>query len=80
MKNKEVENILDKVAAGIRSEQVDTSAANEATERVWARLSVEADARTMQAHHPPDHPSAAAAPGTPEDACAPQTRCSGEVC
>src|SRR5260370_368036 len=71
MKNKEVENILDKVAAGIRSEQVDTSAANEATERVWARLSVEADTRTMQAHHPPDHPSAAAAPGTPVYASAP---------
>ena len=77
MKNKEVENILDNVTAGIRNEQVDAAAANEATERVWARLSVEADARTMQAHHPPDHPSAAAAPGTPVYASAPANTIEG---
>ena len=50
MKNKELENILDKVTAGIRDEQVDAAVANDATERVWAQLSVEAAARKMQAN------------------------------
>jgi len=41
MKNKELNHILDQVAAGIRSEQTDSAIVNEATERVWARLSTE---------------------------------------
>jgi hypothetical protein len=44
MKNKELENILDKVTVGIRNEQVDSAVVNDATERVWARLSVAAEA------------------------------------
>ncbi len=50
MKNKELENILDKVTAGIRNEQVDAVVASDATERVWAQLSVAADARGMRAN------------------------------
>ena len=38
MKKKELDNMLDKIAAGIRSEQVDDKAVNEATGRVWSRL------------------------------------------
>ena len=38
MKKKELDNMLDKIAAGIRSEQVDDAAANEATGRVWSRM------------------------------------------
>ena len=34
MKKKELDNMLDKIAAGIRSEQVDDGAVNEATGRV----------------------------------------------
>src|SRR5437660_1590299 len=71
MKNKELDNILDQVAAGIRSEQVDAAVVDDATERVWARLSVEAGARRMRADRPLDHPNAAAALGTPVDAGAP---------
>ena len=41
MKNKELDNILDQVTAGIRAEQVDEALASEATERVWARLLTE---------------------------------------
>src|SRR5437773_3525972 len=41
MKNKELDNILDQVTAGIRAEQVDEAVASEATERVWARLLTE---------------------------------------
>ncbi|HVS81376.1 MAG TPA: FecR domain-containing protein [Pyrinomonadaceae bacterium] len=77
MKNKELDNILDKVAAGIRNEQVDAAVANDATERVWAQLSVEADARKLRAHRPPDHPSAAAAPRAPVDASAPANTIEG---
>jgi hypothetical protein len=50
MKKNELENILDKVAAGIRNEEVDSAVVNGATERVWARLSLEADASGMQAN------------------------------
>ncbi|HSP64247.1 MAG TPA: FecR domain-containing protein [Pyrinomonadaceae bacterium] len=50
MKNKELKNILDQVTAGIRNEQVDAAAVDDATERVWAQLSVEADACGMQAN------------------------------
>jgi hypothetical protein len=41
MKNKELNNILDQVTAGIRSEQVDDTTVSDATERVWAQLSKE---------------------------------------
>lgn len=41
MKNKELDNILDNVAAGIRAEQVDSSAVSGAADRVWARMSAE---------------------------------------
>jgi hypothetical protein len=50
MKNKELNNILDQVTAGIRAQQVDASVVDEATERVWARLSTEgATSATMEA-------------------------------
>ena len=42
MKNKELNNILDQVTAGIRAEQVDDATVSGATERVWTRLSQEA--------------------------------------
>jgi hypothetical protein len=54
MKNKELNNILDQVAAGIRAEQVDDATVSDATERVWARLSNETDARMMRANRPQD--------------------------
>jgi hypothetical protein len=41
MKNKELDNILDKVTEGIRGEQVDSTKVNDAAERVWARMSTE---------------------------------------
>jgi len=41
MKNKELNNILDQVTAGIRAEQVDDATVSDATERVWAQLSKE---------------------------------------
>src|SRR5438309_949240 len=62
MKNKELDNILDQVAAGIRSEQVDAAVVDDASERVWARLSVEAGARRMRADRPLDNPNAADGP------------------
>src|SRR6267142_839855 len=42
MKNKELENILDEVVAGIRTEQVDDAVVNNAAKGVWAGLSTEA--------------------------------------
>src|SRR5882672_861240 len=42
MKNKELENILNKVTAGIRDEKVDEAVVNNAAKGVWARLSTEA--------------------------------------
>ena len=54
MKNKELNNILDQVTAGIRAEQVDDATVSDATERVWARLSNETDARMMRANRPQD--------------------------
>jgi len=42
MKNKELENILDEVANGIRSEQVDEAVVSDAAKGVWARLSTAA--------------------------------------
>ena len=44
MKNKELDDILDQVTAGIRAEHVDEAVVGKATERVWARLSTEASA------------------------------------
>ena len=49
MKKKELDNMLDKIAAGIRSEQVDDGAVDEATGRVWSRL----DASSRIASGPP---------------------------
>ena len=54
MKNKEIENILDQVTAGIRREEVDSTVVNEATGRVWAQLSAATDARRMRADRPQD--------------------------
>jgi hypothetical protein len=53
MKNKELNQILDQVAAGIRSEEVDSAAVNEAKGRVWAQLSSEAAVSAEAA--PADH-------------------------
>jgi hypothetical protein len=53
MKNKELNNILDQVTAGIRAEQVDDATVSGATERVWARLSTAAGAQAAGA--PADH-------------------------
>ena len=63
MKNKEIENILGQVTAGIRSEEVDSSVVNEATGRVWAQLSAVTDARRMRADRPQD--AGAPIAGTP---------------
>jgi hypothetical protein len=41
MKNKELDNILDQVTAGIRAERVDEAVVRDATERVWAELLTE---------------------------------------
>ena len=49
MKNKELNHILDQVAAGIRSEQADAAVVNEAAERVWAQLSTEATVTKAEA-------------------------------
>jgi hypothetical protein len=55
MKNKELNQILDQVAAGIRSEEVDLAAVNEAKGRVWARLSSEAAVNAKAEAAPADH-------------------------
>ena len=52
MKNKELNQILDQVAAGIRSEEVDAAAVNGAKGRVWTQLSMEEVARRMRANRP----------------------------
>jgi hypothetical protein len=39
MKNKELDNILDQIASGIHSEEIDDQVVNDASARVWARLS-----------------------------------------
>lgn len=54
MKNEELNNILDKATSGIRSEQLDSNLVDDATERVWARLSVEAAAQTAATVAPAD--------------------------
>jgi len=55
MKNKELNNILDQVTAGIRAEQVDASVVDEAKERVWSRLSTEVSSSAMMEAAPADH-------------------------
>ena len=61
MKKKELDNMLDKIAAGIRSEQVDDKALNEATGRVWSRL-----ADSLEAGYcPPDASASVMAGGSP---------------
>jgi hypothetical protein len=55
MKNKELDNILDQVTAGIRAEQIDDATVSGAKERVWTRLSTETDAHMMHAAAPADH-------------------------
>jgi len=52
MKNKELNNILDQVTAGIRAEQVDDATVSDATERVWARLASEGHGRAPMAGAP----------------------------
>jgi hypothetical protein len=49
MKNKELDNILDKVTAEIRSEEIDSALMNTATERVWTKLSAESATPMMSA-------------------------------
>lgn len=44
MKNKELDNILDKVTTEIRGEQVDSATVNDAADRVWMKMSAEAEA------------------------------------
>lgn len=39
MKNKELDNMLDKITSDIRGEQIESSSVNEAAERVWMRMS-----------------------------------------
>jgi hypothetical protein len=54
MKNKELDNILDQVTAGIRAEQVDEAVVSDATERVWAQLSTENSAPARMEAAPAD--------------------------
>ncbi|MDX6406821.1 MAG: hypothetical protein QOH70_4276 [Blastocatellia bacterium] len=49
MKNKELNNILDQVTEVIRAEQVDDATVSAAREKVWAKLSMNADAPIMSA-------------------------------
>ncbi|HMG71948.1 MAG TPA: FecR domain-containing protein [Pyrinomonadaceae bacterium] len=55
MKNKELNNILDQVTAGIRAEQVDDATVSGATERVWAQLSKEVATSAKMEAAPADH-------------------------
>jgi hypothetical protein len=61
MKKKELDNILDQVTAGIRSERVDDNLVSEASERVWAGLSEGLEA----GYCPPESASRAIAGGSP---------------
>ena len=40
MKKRELDNLLDEVTAGIRSEQIDDAAIKGASDRVWSRMNV----------------------------------------
>jgi hypothetical protein len=66
MKNKELNNILDQVAAGIRDEQLDEAVVKDAAGRAWTQLSTETNARMMSADSLQD-----AGTATAEDAGAP---------
>src|SRR5437588_7639526 len=66
MNNKEIDNILDQQAEQIRAEKIDAATVSAAAERVWARVSVEADAGGMHAKHPQD----AGAPSATIGGCA----------
>src|SRR2546421_1470852 len=54
MKNKEIDNIVDQVTGQIRNEHVDAATVSAAADRVWARVSVEADAGVMRVGAPAD--------------------------
>src|SRR5438132_6340775 len=49
MKNKELDNILEKVTTEIRAEAANDSAVKEAAERVWGRIANETEAHGMRA-------------------------------
>ncbi|HEV8587525.1 MAG TPA: FecR domain-containing protein [Pyrinomonadaceae bacterium] len=66
MKNKELDNILDKVTTEIRAEEIDTTVASEAAERVWMKMSADVDARRMRANRLQD----AGAPAERIESCA----------
>lgn len=66
MKNKELDNMLDKVTADIRGEQIDSTTVSEAADRVWMKMSAESDARRMRA----DRPQEAGAPSEHIESCA----------
>lgn len=53
MKNKDIDNIMDQVTAGIRAEQVDSAIENDAAARVWTRVATEGALR-MSAPRPQD--------------------------
>ena len=57
MKNKELDNILDKVTTEIRAEQADSEVVNDAAERVWSRMSAEAPSKSVAAfaQHESEH-------------------------
>ncbi|HYX29289.1 MAG TPA: zf-HC2 domain-containing protein, partial [Pyrinomonadaceae bacterium] len=59
MKKRELDNILDEVTAGIRSEQIDNAAMNDARDRVWSRMN---DASRMLANRRQDVGAPAEAP------------------
>ena len=46
--NNDFDAILDKATAEMRNEQIDPAVVNEAAERVWARLAVEAHESQLQ--------------------------------
>src|SRR5215471_19353555 len=50
MKNKELNNILDDITAGIRADEADDAQVSDAAKRVWAQLSVDKNALTMSAN------------------------------
>src|SRR5262252_7093605 len=54
MKNRELDNILDKVTTGIREEQVDEAMVSAATKRVWTQLSQEAGSPAVMESAPAD--------------------------
>ena len=47
MKKKELDNMLDKVATEIRGEQIESATVRESADRVWMKMSAEADAGSL---------------------------------